>query len=178
MAAAQMMTPQTSPAAARESRVTEASRRPLTLPSLTLEVPEIPGYYLYWFLGHQVDRAQEAGYEFVDNDEVTLNNKRVGDSVETSGSSDMGTRVSVAAGGLIKGTAEPQRMYLMKLRQEWREKDLADLEKRNESIAASLRGGMNPSNVNGAAPNETGEDRLKRYLKQGQDLFIRKPRKG
>ena len=177
MAAAEIIQ-QASPAAAREKRVTEATRRPLTLPSLTLEVPEIPGYYLYWFLGHQVDRAQEAGYEFVDPDEVTLNNKRVGDDVETSGSSDMGTRVSVAAGGLIKGTAEPQRMYLMKLRQEWRDRDLADLEKRNESIAAALRGGMNSGNNNGSAPNETQQDRLNRYLKQGQNLFTPKRKKG
>jgi len=167
---------QNNPANAQATRVTEATRRPMSLPQLSLQVPEIPGYYLYWHLGHQIDQALAAGYEFVERDEVTLNNRGVADDQTVDGNDDLGNRVSRAAGGLVQGTMQVQRLYLMKLRQEWRDKDVAALGSRNESIAVSLRGGA-VQNTHGAAPNETADDRTKRYLKTGQDLFYPKSRR-
>lgn len=164
------------PANAPQKRITEANRIPMTLPQTRLAVPEIPGHYLYWFLGQNVPRAQRAGYEFVDEGEVELNNSGIGDDTSRSGSTDLGSRVSVGAGGLIDGTTEPQRLYLMKIRQEWRDKDVQALEAVNEQIAAALRGGHTPPGATGA-PGETSQDKLQRYLKAGQDLFIKKNRR-
>lgn len=164
------------PANAPQKRVTEATRIPMNLPQAKLAVPEIPGYYLYWFLGQNVPRAQRAGYEFVDESEADLTNTGLADDASRSGNSDLGTRVSMIAGGLVEGTPEPQRLYLMKIRQEWRDKDVAALEAINERIAAAIRGGRPMPGGAGGAPEETAHDKLQRYLKKGQDLFIPKRR--
>lgn len=164
------------PANAVEKRVTEASRIPMSVPQQRLEVPPIPGYHTHWFLGRNVDRAIRAGYEFVGLDEIEVVQKGVAEDRASSGSTDMGTRISVFAGGLVEGTAEPERLYLMKLRQEWRDLDVKKLEEVNEKVAVALRGGQPPSE--GRGPNETPEDRGRRYMKAGQDLFWPKARKG
>lgn len=164
--------PTVNPANAPLRRVTEGSRIPMSVPQSKLTVPAIPGYYLYWFLGQNVPRALKAGYEFVDESEADVTNTGLADDANQQGNSDMGSRVSIVAGGLIEGTAEPQRLYLMKLRQEWRDKDAADLEAVNERIAAAIRGGQPAPGA--SAPGETNHDRLQRYLKKGQDLFIAK----
>lgn len=75
----------------------------------------------------------------------------------------------------MEGTPEPQRLYLMKLRQEWRDKDVQKLEEINERVAAAIRGGR-PAPGQVGAPGETPTDQLQRYLKKGQDLFIPKRR--
>lgn len=165
------------PAAEPAKRVTEATRIPMSVPQMRLEVPAMQGFHLHWFLGRNVPRALQAGYEFVSPDEVQLNQLGVAADREFSGSTDMGSRVSVVAGGPVEGSLDAERLYLMKLRQEWRDKDVAALEARNEQIAAALRGGRNPSN-SPQGPAETGEDVGRRYIKQGQDLFFPKKRKG
>lgn len=165
------------PANPRATRVTEATRRPMSLPQLSLQVPEISGYYLYWFIDTQVDQALQAGYEFVDREEVTLNNRGVANDQTEDGNDDLGSRVSRIAGESQAGNVQAQRLYLMKLRQEWRDKDVADMGARNEAIAAALRGGVSTGNEYGAAPGETPTDRAKRYLKAGQDLFYPKTRR-
>lgn len=162
------------PANVPQTRVTEANRIPMNLPSTKLSVPEIPGYYLYWFLGQNVARAIKAGYEFVDQAEVDMVNTGLADDASKQGNSDLGTRVSAIAGGLIEGTLEPQRLYLMKLRQEWRDKDVMELEQVNERIASAIRGGKPMPGA--SAPGETPVDVQKRYLKSGQDLFYPKRR--
>lgn len=165
----------TNPANPPARRVTEATRIPMTLPQTKLSVPEIPGHHLHWFLGQNIPRALKAGYEFVSDEEVDVVNTGLADDVSKQGSSDMGSRVSAIAGGLVDGTVEPQRLYLMKLRDEWRTLDVAALEEVNERVAAAIRGGRTPAGQAGA-PGETSDDHLKRYLKKGQDLFIPKKR--
>lgn len=145
-------------------RVTEATRVPMTLPELKLAVPELPGYYLYWHLGKNVMRAKAAGYDFVDPDEVMLNQHGIANDRELDGNTDLGTRVSVAA-----GADDPDRLYLMKLPLEWHEKDMDALTARNEQIAVQLRAG-----TIGA---EGDPDRNKRYMKEGQHLFYPKVRR-
>lgn len=161
------------PANTPEKRVTEATRIPMTLPDTKLSVPEIPGYFLYWHLGQNVPRAIKAGYEFVEDSEIDLPNSGLADDASKSGNTDLGTRVSMIAGGLVEGTLEPQRLYLMKLRNEWRDKDMQAMEQVNERVAAAIRGGQ-PTPGQPGAPGETNHDRLQRYLKKGQDLFIPK----
>lgn len=159
------------PANPQPRRVTAASRVPMSLPNLKLQVPEIPGWFLYWHLAGNVPKALKAGYEFVMEDEVSLNNFDLAGNAATSGNSDMGTRVSVLAGGLEEGSNQAARLYLMKLPQEWRDADMASLENRNEQIAKALRGGTTPEGQQ-SPPGETPDDRSRRYLKTGQDLFF------
>jgi hypothetical protein len=148
----------------------------MSVPRQRLAVPEIPGFHLHWFLSQNVHRAIQAGYSFVEDDEVDVMNSGVADDAASSGSTDMGSRVSRFAGGLVQGTTEPQRLYLMKLPQEWRNADMKKLEEMNERIAAALRGGNAPG-PGGVSTPEGASDRGKRYLKAGQDLFFPKTRK-
>ena len=81
-----------SPAAVAKSL---PKRIPMSLPQARLSVPEIPGYFQYWFLGlARVQRALKAGYEFVDESETDLTDR----SVAGGQGQDMGTRVSIIAG--------------------------------------------------------------------------------
>lgn len=159
---------------APQKQARSLSRIPMSVPQLRLEVPALDGYYLYWFLGKSVARAQRAGYTFVEADEVDVPNLGLADDASSSGNTDMGTRISVIAGAAEEGQRDPQRLYLMKIPQELRDEDVAKIEEGNERIAAALRGGQTPSNA--PAPGETPQDRLKRYLKSGQDLFLPKRR--
>jgi hypothetical protein len=166
-------TDQKNPANAPAKRATSATRIPMSVPQLRLEVPAIPGMHLHWFVSKNIHRAQKAGYTFVEDDEVDLANFGLADDASNSGNTDLGSRVSQFAGGMVEGTSDPQRLYLMKLPQE----DCAALEATNEKIAAALRGGQTGPGGAGAAPQETAGDRGKRYLKTGQDLFIPKSRR-
>lgn len=157
------------PANPAPKRVTEATRVPMSVPQLRLELPEIPGYHTHWFLGRNVPRALKAGYEFLSEDDADVVQKGIANDREESGSTDMGSRVSTFAGGLVEGTAEPERLYAMKLRREWRDRDIAAFEAVNERVAAALRGGQNVNRA--GAPAETADDVRRRYMKAGQDLF-------
>lgn len=152
------------PANAQPKRVTAATRIPMSIPKQNLEVPEIDGFHLHWFLGRRVNQALQAGYEFVDNSEVELTNKAVADNSELSGSTDMGSRVSVLAGP--DENNQPERLYLMKIQQEWYNEDQKVLAERNEKVAQALRGGLLGA--------ENDPDVSKRYLKTGASLFIPK----
>lgn len=144
------------PSNERASRVTEATRVPMSLPELKLAVPEIPGMHLHWFRGARVARAIQAGYEHVMADEVTIVNTGLADDASRSGNSDLGSRVSVVAGDADPDSGAVERLYLMKIRQEWWEQDQKALEAKNEKIAATLRGSGD------IAPNP--EDTSNRYV--------------
>lgn len=152
------------PSEARPTRVTAATRVPMSLPTQQLAVPAMEGYHLHWFRAVNVPRALRAGYSFVDDDEVELTSRNVATSMEVSGVSDMGSRVSVYGGTDDKG--ESESLFLMKIAEEWWLEDQQGLEARNELVAAALRGGQ--------VGSENGADAGKRYMKHGQDLFIPK----
>jgi len=122
------------PANKPQTRVTDATRVPMSVPTRRLEVPEdaCPGYHLHWFLDENIIRAQRAGYEFVDANEVSLNQKNVATDATVSGNIDMGSRVCVYAG--LGQFGKPTYLYLMKLRNEWWEKDQKALEEMNQRI--------------------------------------------
>jgi hypothetical protein len=122
------------PANRLSSKVTDATRVPMSVPTRRLEVPEgaCPGYHLYWFLDENIIRAQRAGYEFVDANEVSLNQKNVATDASVSGNLDMGSRVCVYAG--IGRLGKPEYLYLMKLREDWWKKDQKALEQMNQRV--------------------------------------------
>ncbi len=108
-----------------EPTVQERRRVPFSVPTPRLAVPEIPGYHLHWFIGTpgRIDRALQAGYEFVEQTEVRVNNHLLGSETAEQGSTDMGTRVSIAAGGEIELGGQAARLYLMKIKEEWWQED-------------------------------------------------------
>jgi hypothetical protein len=158
------------PANKPERRVTDGTRVPMTLPTQKLAVPEIPGYHLHWFLGGRVPRALQAGYEFVDEDEVDIPNTGLADDVSKSGNTDMGSRISRIAGDTLGEDGREQRLYLMKIRQEWWEHDQSLLAERNEQIAATIRGGnVSPDKAEGRYVPESARKTM-------QNLFSPKRR--
>jgi hypothetical protein len=147
-------------------RVTAENRIPMSLPTMKLSVPKVDGHFLYWHLGKNVPNALRAGYTHVESGDLDVEQKNVATPAGVSGSTDMGTNISVSAGVGLDENFQPERLYLMKLPNEWRERDLAAHEEISETTARSLRAGMIGA--------EEDPDRNKRYMKQGQDLFYPK----
>lgn len=116
--------------------VAEKRRIPMSVPRRKLEVSDIPGYHLYWFLDQNVAAAQQAGYEFVDESEIELNQHGVGTSRDISGNADLGTLVKVVAGAGAGGRGE--MLNLMKIKNEFYLADRKEIEARNAQILNSI----------------------------------------
>src|SRR5208282_2028680 len=95
----------------------EKDRVPMSVPTQKLAAPDLPGYHLHWFLGapDRLHFALKGGYTFVEDHEIGLNNKDLAGGDRISNGTDMGTRVSVSAGGTYENSSEMARLYLMKL---------------------------------------------------------------
>ncbi len=147
--------------------------QPMDSATQRLEVKKRDGYHRHWFRGNpeRIARAQKAGYRFVDQEDVTINNFDLAGDAKATGSSDLGSRVSVISGDDLDNTNQPGRLYLMECPNHLYDISKNILEERNESVAAALRGGKI-----GAESPETGETRAdsnKRYVKGNTpDLFI------
>lgn len=156
------------PSNAPEKRV--AKRIPLAVPTLKLAIPEIPGYSCHWFRGtsQRIQQAQRAGYEFVERDEVQLNETGFANDPGGDGNTDMGSRVSVSAGdsGAEDGGI---KLYLMKIRKELWDEDQQLVEDQQAAIAAQLRGDK--------APTESGMDASNRYTRGEQKRHMFQPRR-
>ena len=126
----------------------ERQRIPFSTPQQRLAVPDIPGYKTYWFRGEptRIERALQAGYEFVDRGEVKLNNRDLlGSSSVEDGNSDLGTRVSIVASGELDKAGQPARLILMKIKEEWWKKDQEDAigpGSRLDGVRRSVLGGL------------------------------------
>lgn len=162
----------------RETKTdSERKRIPMSVPVQRLEVPELPGYHLHWFLGTaaRIQRARDGGYEFVHQAETHVNARELGADTATSGNTDMGSLVSVTSGDQVGEDGQPVRMILMKIKQEWYDEDQKLVDERNERVAASLRGGLI-----GAEKDGSGDTNM-RYVDKSRtklpDLFTPKPRK-
>lgn len=154
----------------------EADRIPMSVPTLKLAVPEIPGYYLHWFRDEpgRIAQALRASYEFVSDEEVQMPGGFLGSDTAESRNSDMGSRVSMLAGGTnAKGDAG--RLYLMKLKKELRDKDLGLMADQSDKLAKSMLNAQ----IGADGSGEKGEDRGLRYTrtKKASDLFRRKASK-
>lgn len=136
-----------------------------------LEVPKKDGFHRHWFRGNpeRIARALKAGYRHVDPNEVNINNFDLGGDAKASGSSDLGTRVSVISGDDLDVTGQPGRLYLMECPEHLYQISKKILEDRNESVASALRGGK----IGAGEQGETAADTEKRYVKGNTpDLFI------
>ena len=116
-----------------------------------LEVPEIPGFSLYWFLEQNVQSALEGGYQFVDPQETVLNQHGFANSLDDSGNTDLGSRVSIAT----TGGEGASRLYLMKIRLEWFQEDQLSIHNVNKRILETIFRDefiFDPEQGQGAAP--------------------------
>lgn len=129
------------PASAPASTKAERKRIPMAIPQRKLEVPEIDGWHLHWFLDANVPRAQQGGYEMVRSEEVPTFQFNVANDKTVSGNADLGSNVRVIAGTGENG--QPQYLNLMKIRQEWWQEDQKVLEKRNADVLGAIFVGEN-----------------------------------
>lgn len=142
----------------------ERKRIPMSLPKAKLGVPKIPGYHLHWIADRQgrLMQAVQAGYEFVTEAEVGIQDFGLGNDASRTANTDMGTRVSVIGGaGMDPGTTE--RLYLMKQKEEWWKEDQKVLQERNQSVMQSIKRDGLPAE---------GQDNSQRYVKKAD--FSRK----
>ncbi len=169
---------QINPASKRLASAGERKRIPMGVPVQKLEVADIPGYHLHWFLGtpERIARAQEGGYEFVKPEDAQPNNVSLGGDSAVSGSTDMGSQVSIVAGSETGRDGQPVRMVLMKIKLEWYEEDQKVVENRNDLVRDSLLGGMI------GADKDAPGDSQHRYVDKARtaipDLFKRKRPRG
>lgn len=115
-------------------------RIPLSVPRRRLEASPIPGFVLYWFKESNIEIAIQAGYDFVDNREVILNQSVESSSGDLSGNTDLGSRVSVIGGTSERGG--PERLVLMKIREEWWIEDRKLLDAENAQVIQAVFGGQ------------------------------------
>jgi len=120
----------------QESPGNRRARVPMSVAMRKLEVPEIPGYHTHWIKESNIPRAKAAWYEFVDDHEVPINQRNPGMDTEISGNTDLGSRVSIAAG--IGADSKPERLYLMKLKEEYWTQDRAKIDGRNAEMMGQI----------------------------------------
>ena len=140
---------------------------PMSAPVQRLQVPEMPGWKLHWFRGEpgRIARAQRAGYTFVDETEVRVNNFDLGGSKDNSGNTDLGTRVSIEAG------EDDGRLYLMKVPQELYDYAQKLLGREVDSVVETLTSGKV-----GSENDEEASDTANRYVqKKRTKLFKKRP---
>jgi len=154
----------------------ETKRIPMSTPVQKLHVEDIPGYHLHWMRNSpdRIAQAQRAGYEFVRPEEIYVNSVGLGTQSAISGNTDMGSLVSVIAGG-VGADNQPTRLVLMKLKQEYWEEDQKKVEQKNDQVVAALNGGQ----VGGAEARDGSELNM-RYVGSRTklpDMFTKKIRK-
>jgi hypothetical protein len=149
--------------------------KPMSSAQLRLEVPDKKGWHRHWFRGtpQRLQRAQQAGYRFVDSSEVDINNFDLAGDSNGTGSTDLGTRISVVSGDGNNNENQPTRLYLMECPEELYKYAQSILEKTVDSVAETLRGGK----VGATGSGETSDDASKRYLKKGSETSLFQKRK-
>jgi hypothetical protein len=153
------------------SKPATRKRIPMSVPVRKLEVPDLPGWHLHWFLEKNVPRAVQAAYEFVDFDELPVNQAGLGTGLQTSGSADLGGRVRQLSG--VSELSHPEYLVLMKLREEYWLEDRAAIDKRNaERLGSIFRG---EKILDSEAHRVSADDQALRYVKVA--LFNRPVRK-
>ena len=146
-------------------------RIPMSVPVRKLEVPDLPGYHLHWFLEKNVPRAIQAAYEFVDFQELPINQTMLGSDVRSSGSADLGDRVRVLSG--VSELSHPEYLVLMKLRQEYWLEDRAEIDRITASRLAPIFRGEKI--LDSDELQVSSDDQALRYVKTA--LFNRPTRK-
>jgi hypothetical protein len=148
-------------------------RIPMSVPTRRLEVPEIEGWHLHWFLESRVPRALQAGYVFVDFDEVPVNQRGIANDSTVSGNIDLGSRVRQIGG--LGEDGRPEHLVLMKLKEEWWQEDRAAIDEKNARMMSSI---FRDEQILGAERDDL-EDQGTRYIDKSRTkaLFSRPARK-
>ena len=122
------------------SQAKRPRRNSIGVPRLTLAVKfEIPGHHLCWMNDDgNVESAVDSGYEFVTKGETELE-----DGVSPS-NVDMSDRIKQKVGTTQQG--DILYAYLMKIKNEWHEEDMASIEAQNKMVEDAIASG----NINGA----------------------------
>ena len=119
-----------------ESKGNRRARIPMSVVTGKLEVPEIPGYHLHWIKTSNISQALAAYYEFVEDGDVPVNQRNPGIDTTVSGNTDLGARISIAAG--MGENNQPERLYLMKLAEEYWIEDRTKIDERNASMMGQI----------------------------------------
>jgi hypothetical protein len=122
------------------SQAQRPRRNSIGVPRLTLAVKfEIPGHHLCWMNDDgNVESALDSGYEFVTRGETELENGITPSNV------DMSDRIKQKVGTTQQG--DILYAYLMKIKNEWHEEDMASIEAQNKMVEDAIASG----NINGA----------------------------
>ncbi len=155
-----------------EANTTTFDIIPMSAPNLKLEAPARAGYHRHWFRGNpdRIQKAFQAGYRFVEQGEVKLNNFDLGGDAKSDGNTDMGTRVSKISGEGLDNTGQPERLYLMECKQEHYEMSKAMLADTNGRIADALTAGS----IGVGQSGETSSDLRNRKVDTVPSFFKRK----
>ena len=126
------------------SQAQRPRRNSIGVPRLTLAVKfEIPGHHLCWMNDDgNVESALDSGYEFVTRGETELENGVTPSNV------DMSDKIKQKVGTTQQG--DILYAYLMKIKNEWHEEDMASIEAQNKMVEDAVAGG----NING----DVGQD--------------------
>ena len=122
------------------SQAQRPRRNSIGVPRLTLAVKfDIPGHHMCWMNDDgNVESALDSGYEFVTRGETELE-----DGVSPS-NVDMSDRIKQKVGTTQQG--DVLYAYLMKIKNEWHEEDMASIESQNKQVEDAIASG----NINGA----------------------------
>jgi hypothetical protein len=154
--------PQPNPATRAESpqNVAVAARKrvPMSVPRQKLQVPDLPGYKLYWATESTIHQFLEAGYEFVNSSEVMVNYTGIGSEATITGNQDLGSRIRIGCGTREDGS--PEYHVLMKIREEWWREDKAIKRQYDANRLASI---FTKEHILGAEDDSPG-DRAQRYV--------------
>lgn len=128
-----------------ENQVRSQAQRPrrnsIGVPRLSLAVTnELPGYHLCWMNDDgNVQNALDSGYEFVFRGETELANG------VTPSNTDMSDKIKQKVGTTQQG--DVLHAYLMKIKLEWHEEDMAEIEAQNKQVEDAIAGGNIGSTV-------------------------------
>ena len=122
------------------SQAQRPRRNSIGVPRLTLAVKfEIPGHHLCWMNDDgNVEQAVDSGYEFVTRGETEL------ESGVTPTNVDISDKIKQKVGTTQQG--DVLYAYLMKIKQEWHEEDMAAIEAQNKQVEDAIASGS----INGA----------------------------
>lgn len=152
--------PQVNVALSAEERAAQIraqrSRIPMSVPRRKLEVPELPGWFTYWFATGEgnVQQALRAGYTFVTADEIASAGGVIANGIAfddpSDGNRSLTNNVEVYAG--IDKAGKPQQLVLMKIPMEIRRMDETEMARVAGAPLKTIMRGQ-PIGENGAPSN-------------------------
>lgn len=130
---------------ANERKVTLETRVPMSVPRQLLDVPHLPGYKCHWMRATpgRIGQAQKSGYTYVTEEDLAeigaeaFGRDLAGDG--KTGSTDLGSRITVSAGTETDEQGRAAKLVLMKLPQEFADADEKLKEEAADRTVAALR---------------------------------------